>query len=596
MKKAFEPVKLRESSRKRVLRDLIRYNELKSEQENVSDSISKKNEAINMEKVRVEDTKGKVSSSRELKPRKRKKTFIIMEALAAAAVIALIIGTIAVSVSQNKTNTTQSLSGIESKGDSQQNISQEDNSQSDNSQKEALPSGSPALEFVSSEKLGVSIAFNSTYFYGYDINSDGSILFYNEDYAMNTETGLSYNTLEVSGLKIKFTEAVDYIINSNTSETGSSIPYTLIGNDKVFIGSLYYDNFISTNADTSSAASSCISATKLTFSYELPDISTTECKEVYLIDFSGFDGLYDTFAITVTYHIFNNGSEVQYSIEPEVICDIIDTFSIETYTKKTFYILAENYHSDDTKEAVTALNNFQKLYSENSASNEGIEQGIEHYYAIMASTETSAAQADYKIILPVGSLYDAAGTRDTNTDYSFYSTFEDSVAIDLYYPYSYNEGGDDGEDLPVIYPSYGVLHSEFKNDEETDIFGNSSAANGTQTYTQSFVIYPQDTIISINNDNCIIFGRSDNFESMQKDYGEEYNYDYVIYVPFEKIYDEKGNAIGKELSQISSANPSLTMTVYFDGAIQETFPAQINADEVIIHGIANGTISNGTKQ
>lgn len=59
MKKLFEPIKLRENSRERVLRELISYNDNKGKNEETAKSTSKI----------FSDNK----SQRELKPRKRKK-------------------------------------------------------------------------------------------------------------------------------------------------------------------------------------------------------------------------------------------------------------------------------------------------------------------------------------------------------------------------------------------------------------------------------------------------------------------------------------------------------------------------------------------
>lgn len=567
MKKSFEPIKLRENSRKRVLRELISYNEAKGKTENsskdFSDSISTGNK-----------------SQRELKPHKKKKASIVMEVLAGAAVIAMIAGGIAISVNKSGNNPIQPLS---------KNNYTENSSKSDSSLQDSLPAA-PMVEFISSEKLGASIILNKKYFSGYEIASDGSILLYQNDYG--TETGFNYNCIEVSASTLTFEEALA------TQENLIDDYYVLSKTENVLIGHLQFDYLA--NTDVHSVYSSGISATKLLCSYDLPDLNVTECKEIYIIDSHTYSDTYGAYIITATYRITHDEEGIQYSTEPEVIYDIIDTFSFVTYAKKTIYILPKNnYVSDNSMDDGSSLVNFCREYTtdvDNDESNNS-------FYSILASSDAGGTNADFSITLPVGHLYDVSGTKDTDLNEDFYSTFDDSVAIDLYY--SYYEGSYDGSEIANIYPSYGVLYSEFKTDSTNVPNNNDDTEKSTMTTddviaTKSFKIFPQDDkLVSVGDKYITIYGISEEFEKQlaesqqsANDNTETFDFDYVIYVPIEKLYDENGNSFGHVIADIINAEPSLTMTVHYDEFEFETFPVQIYANEVIIYGLETTNIYN----
>lgn len=556
MKKSFEPIKLRKNSRERVLRELINYNEIKGKNKKLAEDYSDNTSANN-------------KAQRELKPHNRKKSRVIMEFLAGAAVIAMITGLIAFSVNRSGNNQTRPLS----KSDYAENSSKSGSSIQEES------AVTPMVEFISSEKLYASIAINRQYFSEYEINSDGSILLFQNDYG--TETGFNYNCIKVSALPLSFEEAIA------EQENRIDDYHVLSKTENVLIGHLLCDHSSDTDC---SVFSSGINATKLSCSYDLPDIDVKEYKDIYIIDSHTYSDIYGAYIITATYQIFNSEGDMQYSTDPKVIYDIIDTFSFMTYSKKTLYILPkDNYITDNPQDDGADLVNFCKEYTTDD----------EYSYSIIASSDPAGTNAEFNITLPVGHLYDSSGTRDTALSDDFYSTFDDSIAIDLYY--SYYEGNYDGSEITAIYPSFGVLYSEFKLDNSDNSNNTNETEKETTTNantTKSFKVSPQDNgLISIGDKYCTINGISEAYEeqlsqSSQYNNDNPFNYDYVIYVPIEKIYDENGNQIGNFLADIAYASPSFTMTVYYDGIVLESFPAQIYADKVIIHELQTTNVYN----
>lgn len=564
MKKLFEPIKLRDNSRERVLRELISYNENKVKDESLSESFSKNFSDNN-------------KSQHELKPHRRKKTSIIMEMLAGAAVIALIAGIISVSVNSSGKNTHQPAQNT-----NQQNITEKasgSNSNQDNSLQGALSVNTPMIEFISSKNLGVSIAFNRQYFKDYktdDISlNDNSLILYQDDFG--TETGFSWNQIRINASFYSYEEEVYNWANDMYDHLYGKLQST----EDVFIGRLAFD-YLSDSDYTPNTSSENIKATKFSFIHEFPDVNTTDCTDVYVIDSKAYSDTYGSFIITSSYQIFHKDNTIRYSTNPELIYETIDSFSFTTYTKKTFYILANGTYSvENSLGQISNQANFSAHYTGYNAGSET--DGT--FYSMLVSSVPDKAYDYFNVNLPARRLYDATGIRAIDVE-NFYSTFENSVAIDLYYLNS----GDNSDDInsAEIYPSYGVLHSVFKTDSSNNNSSDISEKDAVSptdkvSVTKSFKIFTKDNkLITTGDKNCTIYGISETYVS--NSFTDPIN-DYVIYVPMENIFDKNGNPIGSIIDDISEVTPSLTMTVYYDGMELETFPVQIYADKVVIYGL-----------
>lgn len=120
---------------------------------------------------------------------------------------------------------------------------------------------------------------------------------------------------------------------------------------------------------------------------------------------------------------------------------------------------------------------------------------------------------------------------------------------------------------------------------EIDIIDNNDY------YTLSLEVVSSDNgLISVGDKYCTIYGRSgslhettDKTDTAYDDF--VFNYDYVIYVPIDQIYDINNNPVGKGILETTENMPSLSITVYYDGMVLETYPAQIYADKVIINNM-----------
>lgn len=608
MKKLFEPIKLRDNSRERVLRELISYNDNKGKNEEAAKSFSK-NFSEN-------------KPQHELKPHKRKKASVVMEVLAGAAVIAMLAGIISISI-----NKSAGIKHQPAKSTGSQNVTEKisgSNSGQNNSPQGAIPVDTPMIEFISSKNLGMSIAFNKQYFKEYTEDDNGIILYQND---AGTDTGFNWNNIQISASVNPYEEEVYNWSNDVYDHYYGALQSI----SDVTIGNLSSD-YLSGLGIVSDASSTGIPATKLSFSYELSD-NTSECMDVYVIDSRAYyDSLnsevndtYGAYIIKAAYQIFHNDNTTEYSTEPELIYNTIDSFSLTQFTKKTYYILASDtkiYITYDDGIRIPEYAFFSKNYSSNAVNNQSDNAtGYNSYYSFFSSTAVDEINDNFKVTLPVGHLYDAAGVRDIFTNDDFYPTFRNMVAIDLYYPdyYNYNESSYDNSNIDITYPSYGVLHSVFQTDDNNDIASDiteKSTVSPTDnvSVSKSFEVFPNgDRLISIDDKYCTIYGISEDFKK-QKSAGIQttadngisgtvnadnnnasdvsFNYDYVIYVPIENIYDVNGNLIGDIIADINEITPSLTMTVYYDGRELETFPAQIYANEVVIYGLETTGIYN----
>ncbi len=584
MKKLFEPIKLRENSRERVLRELISYNDNKGKNEETAKSTSKI----------FSDNK----SQRELKPRKRKKTSIVMEVLAGAAVIAMIAGIIFVSINKS--------SGIKhqpAKSTGSQDITEKSSDSKpgqNNSLQGALPADTPSVEFISSRKLGISIAFNRQYFKDYIVETegDGIVTLYQED--AGTETGLNWNNILISGSGYSYEEE----IYNWTNDMYKSYYGSLQNIYDVTIGNLYSD-YLSELGIASNTNAAGIPATKFSFSYELPDVNTSECTDVYVIDAGAYhDSLnsegsseaYKSYTIKVSYQIFHNDNNIEYSTKPEVIYETIDSFALTPFTKKTCYILANG--TDISIASGNGSNIHESAnFTTNYADDDKAEISYGSYYSFFSSASADITNDFFETFLPVGHLYDVSGIKDIYTNNDFYLTFNNMVAIDLYYPDYYTEKGYDSSATDMAYPSYGVLHSPFTGKDTSE--KDTDSPDGNVNVTKSFEIFPKgDKLISVNDKYCTIYGVSEDYINRRSPDVQNtssdvvFNYDYVIYVPIEDIFDVNGNSIGNIIGDINEINPALTMSVYYDGTELETFPAQIYADKVVVYGLETTGVLN----
>ncbi len=110
-------------------------------------------------------------------------------------------------------------------------------------------------------------------------------------------------------------------------------------------------------------------------------------------------------------------------------------------------------------------------------------------------------------------------------------------------------------------------------------------------YTLSLEAVSSDNgLISVGDKYCTIHGRSgslhettDKTDTTYDDF--VFNYDYIIYVPMDQIYDINNNPVGKGILEKTENMPSLSITVYYDGMVLESYPAQIYADKVIINNL-----------
>ena len=576
MKKLFEPIKLRDNSRERVLRELISYNESKVKDESLSESLSKNFSDNN-------------KSQRELKPYRRKKASIIMEILAGAAVIALIAGIISVSVNKAGKNTHQPAQNT-----NQQNIAEkvsDNNSNQNNSLQGALAVDTPMIEFISNEKLGISIAFNRQCFKDYKTD-DSSIVLYQDD--SDTVTGFTWNNIQITASVYSYEEEV-----YNWAYDRYDHAYGKIQNaDIVTLGELTFDYLSSINMTTDYTgfpdySSQGIQATKFSFGYELSDVNTTECTDIYIIDSKAYSDTYGAYIIKASYQIYHNDNKTEYSTNPKFIYETIDSFSFTTYTKKTFYILANGTYSvENSLGQMSNQENFSTHY--NTGYNTGSETDGS-FYSMLVSSVPDKADDYFNVNLPARRLYDAAGIMGIDVE-NFSPTFENSVAIDLYYPYS--EDNSDDVNSAENYPSYGVLHSDFKTDSSNISSSDNSEKDTVSptdnvSVTKSFEIFTKgDKLIFTGDKYCTIYGISETFKNNADSYGNDFKYDYVIYVPMENIFDTNGNPIGSVIADIIEVTPSLTMTVYYDGTELETFPVQIYADKVVIYGLETTNIYN----
>lgn len=605
MKKLFEPIKLRDNSRERVLRELISYKDNKSKNEEAAKSFSKN----------FSDNK----PQHELKPHKRKKSSAVMEVLAGAAVIAMLAGIISVSI-----NKSADIKHQPAKSTGSQNVaekSSDSNSGQNDSLQGAIPADTPMIEFISSKNLGMSIAFNKQYFKEYTEDDNGIILYQND---AGTDTGFNWNNIQISASASPYEEEVynwsndvyDHYYGTLQSVSNVTIGDLSSGN----LSGLGYDHSYGTLQSVSNSAG--IPATKFSFSYELSD-NTSECMDVYVIDsMAYYDSLnsevndtYGAYIIKAAYQIFHNDNTKEYSTDPELIYNTIDSFSLTTFTKKTYYILANG--TDVSKASNEGSRIPEYAYFATSYATDTTDFNAEVSYNSCYSFFSSAAADEtndyFKVCLPIGHLYDSTGIRDIYTNNDLYPTFDNIVTIDLYYPEYYP---DDTSNTGISYPSYGVLYCPFKTDSvNSDISEKSTIApNDNVIVTKFFEIFPNgDKLVSSDDKYCIIYGISEDFKKQQSTNiqtkadeemthtvntdsdnasGISFNYDYVIYVPIENIFDTNGNSISDIIADISEITPSLTMTVYYDGMERETFPVQLYADKVVIYGLETTTIYN----
>lgn len=595
MKKLFEPIKLRENSRERVLRELISYNDNKGKNEKAAEFFSKNFSDI--------------TPQRELKPHKRKNISIVMEFLAGAAVIAIIAGIISFSINKPEHLTRQPTKNT----GSQNNIVEknpESNSGQNNSLQGAISVDTPMIEFISSKNLGVSIAFNRQYFKDFSIEDNGIITLYQAD--AGTDTGFNWNNIIITGSHYSYEED----IYNWTNDIYDCFYGSLQNISDVTIGNLYFD-YLSELGIASNTNATGIPATKFSFSYELPDVNTSECTDVYVIDSSAYrDSLnsetygedYESYTIKVSYQIFHNENNAKYSMEPKVIYETIDSFVPAPLTKKTCYILASGTE-------------IYKTYNDGIRIPEhayfGKSLGYKSHYSFFSSPAADKINDNFMVEIPIGNLYDAAGVRDISTNDNFYSTFKNMVAIDLYYPdnCNANESNYDNSTAPL----YCVLHSVFETDDSnksiSDITEKDTVSPTDNMITaKSFEIFPNgDKLIYAGDKYYTIYGISEDFKRQRDDnlqtadantvtdnadgngnvdIGVNFNYDYVIYVPIDNIFDINNNSIGNIIDDINRISPSLTMTVYYDGTEQETFPVQIYADKAVIYGLETTDLFN----
>lgn len=596
MKKLFEPIKLRDNSRERVLRELISYNDNKGKNEEAAKSFSK-NFSEN-------------KPQHELKPHKRKKASVVMEVLAGAAVIAMLAGIISISI-----NKSAGIKHQPAKSTGSQNVTEKisgSNSGQNNSPQGAIPVDTPMIEFISSKNLGMSIAFNKQYFKEYMEDDNGIILYQND---AGTDTGFNWNNIQISASVNPYEEEVYNWSNDVYDHYYGALQSI----SDVTIGNLSSD-YLSGLGIASDASSTGIPATKLSFSYELSD-NTSECMDVYVIDSRAYyDSLnsevndtYGAYIIKAAYQIFHNDNTTEYSTEPELIYNTIDSFSLTQFTKKTYYILADGTDISIASNEGIRIPEYA-YFTTNYAADTQAEISYNSYYSFFSSAAADETNNYFKVFLPVGHLYDATGVRDIYTDNDFYSIFKNMVAIDLYYPAYYPEN--DYSSSNTDYPSYGVLRSPFYIDNSNSDISEKGTVTPTDNVrvAKSFELFPNgDKLIYKNDKYCTIYGISEDFKKQKSadiqttaDNGisgtvnadnnnvsdVSFNYDYVIYVPIENIFDVNGNLIGDIIADINEITPSLTMTVYYDGTELETFPAQIYANEVVIYGLETTGIYN----
>lgn len=598
MKKLFEPIKLRDNSRERVLRELISYNDNKGKNEEAAKSFSK-NFSEN-------------KPQHELKPHKRKKASVVMEVLAGAAVIAMLAGIISISI-----NKSAGIKHQPAKSTGSQNVTEKisgSNSGQNNSPQGAIPVDTPMIEFISSKNLGMSIAFNKQYFKEYTEDDNGIILYQND---AGTDTGFNWNNIQISASVNPYEEEVYNWSNDVYDHYYGALQSI----SDVTIGNLSSD-YLSGLGIVSDASSTGIPATKLSFSYELSD-NTSECMDVYVIDSRAYyDSLnsevndtYGAYIIKAAYQIFHNDNTTEYSTEPELIYNTIDSFSLTQFTKKTYYILADGTDISIASNEGIRIPEYA-YFTTNYAADTQAEISYNSYYSFFSSAAADETNNYFKVFLPVGHLYDATGVRDIYTDNDFYSIFKNMVAIDLYYPAYYPENDYNSSNTDMFYPSYGVLRSPFYIDNSNSDISEKGTVTPTDNVrvAKSFELFPNgDKLIYKNDKYCTIYGISEDFKK-QKSAGIQttadngisgtvnadnnnasdvsFNYDYVIYVPIENIFDVNGNLIGDIIADINEITPSLTMTVYYDGTELETFPAQIYANEVVIYGLETTGIYN----
>lgn len=598
MKKLFEPIKLRDNSRERVLRELISYNDNKGKNEEAAKSFSK-NFSEN-------------KPQHELKPHKRKKASVVMEVLAGAAVIAMLAGIISISI-----NKSAGIKHQPAKSTGSQNVTEKisgSNSGQNNSPQGAIPVDTPMIEFISSKNLGMSIAFNKQYFKEYTEDDNGIILYQND---AGTDTGFNWNNIQISASVNPYEEEVYNWSNDVYDHYYGALQSI----SDVTIGNLSSD-YLSGLGIVSDASSTGIPATKLSFSYELSD-NTSECMDVYVIDSRAYyDSLnsevndtYGAYIIKAAYQIFHNDNTTEYSTEPELIYNTIDSFSLTQFTKKTYYILADGTDISIASNEGIRIPEYA-YFTTNYAADTQAEISYNSYYSFFSSAAADETNNYFKVFLPVGHLYDATGVRDIYTDNDFYSIFKNMVAIDLYYPAYYPENDYNSSNTDMFYPSYGVLRSPFYIDNSNSDISEKGTVTPTDNVrvAKSFELFPNgDKLIYKNDKYCTIYGISENFKKQKSadiqttaDDGisgtvnadnnnvsdVSFNYDYVIYVPIENIFDVNGNLIGDIIADINEITPSLTMTVYYDGRELETFPAQIYANEVVIYGLETTGIYN----
>lgn len=599
MKKLFEPIKLRDNSRERVLRELISYNDNKGKNEETAKSFSK-NFSEN-------------KPQHELKPHKRKKASIVMEVLAGAAVIAMLAGIISVSI-----NKSAGIKHQPAKSTGSQNVvekSSNNNSDQNDSLHGAISVDTPMIEFISSKNLGMSIAFNKQYFKEYTEDDNGIILYQND---AGTDTGFNWNNIQISASVSPYEEEV-----YNWSNDVYDHYYgTLQSISDVTIGNLSSD-YLSGLGIVSDTSSTGLPATKFSFSYELSDINTSECMDVYVIDSRAYydtlnseiNDTYGVYIIKAAYQIFHNDNTTEYSTDPELIYNTIDSFSLTPFTKKTYYILANGTDISIASNEGIRIPEYA-YFTTNYTADTQTEITYNSYYSFFSSAAADETNEYFKVILPIGHLYDATGVRDIYTDNDFYSIFKNMVAIDLYYPAYYTENDYSSSNTDMSYPSYGVLRSPFYIDNSNSDISEKGTVSPTDNVrvAKSFELFPNgDKLIYENDKYCTIYGISEDFKKQKSlniqtatDNGitgtvnadnnnvsdVSFNYDYVIYVPIENIFDVSGNSIGDIIADINEITPSLTMTVYYDGTELETFPVQIYADKVVIYGLETTGIYN----
>lgn len=599
MKKLFEPIKLRDNSRERVLRELISYNDNKGKNEEAAKSFSK-NFSEN-------------KPQRELKPHKRKKASIVMEVLAGAAVIAMLAGIISVSI-----NKSAGIKHQPAKSTGSQNVvekSSDNNSDQNDSLHGAISVDTPMIEFISSKNLGMSIAFNKQYFKEYTEDENGIILYQND---AGTDTGFNWNNIQISASVSPYEEEVYNWSNDVYDHYYGALQSI----SDVTIGNLSSD-YLSGLGIASDTSSTGLPATKFSFSYELSDINTSECMDVYVIDSRAYYGTlnseindtYGAYIIKAAYQIFHNDNTTEYSTDPELIYNTIDSFSLTPFTKKTYYILANGTDISIASNEGIRIPEYA-YFTTNYTADTQTEISYNSYYSFFSSAAADETNEYFKVILPIGHLYDATGVRDIYTDNDFYSIFKNMVAIDLYYPAYYTENDYSSSNTDMSYPSYGVLRSPFYIDNSNSDISEKGTVSPTDNVrvAKSFELFPNgDKLIYENDKYCTIYGISEDFKRQKSlniqtatDNGitgtvnadnnnvsdVSFNYDYVIYVPIENIFDVNGNSIGDIIADINEITPSLTMTVYYDGTELETFPVQIYADKVVIYGLETTGIYN----